>query len=134
MNTPTEPGCYWWTWEGGRSEVLQVEQFPDGMLVVLGQCRNVPPSPADSDKWCVEMDRFMRGAKGVWGPRFPGPVQLAAMRELAAREPLCKAPDDCPPDKFDCAYCDHLVPGGDPELHDPDCPWLLAQEPRGEKP
>jgi len=79
MNAPTEPGHYWWIGEGHAPIVVEVDRFPDGMLVVVGPSRT-------GAAWCIEMQRFLAGAKGAFGPRIPGPEQLEAMHELASAD------------------------------------------------
>ena len=92
MSIPTKPGTYYWR-KANHCRWRLVTVRPTGEYGVENY-----PDPCGP---LLELETW--GDGGEWGPRIPSPDRLKAMEELAAEEPLAKAP--------------------------PDCPWLRAQEP-----
>ncbi len=142
MSTHTETGTYYWR----RSPV-----FPWRFAVVRANGEYGITDTHAPDGPLLEMETS--GYSGEWGPRIPGPEQLAAMREMAETDPTyldTEARWQAPP-PYDTRYgadlchvrvCGHC--NADPEYvppdtpsgvgyyevrnHAPDCPWLRAQE------
>ena len=110
MPIPTEAGHYWFRWGIGEWQCATV-------LLAYG----VPVAWIGHERYDNE-----RAADGIWGPRIPGPARLAALEELAAKEPLGY-------DALEfviCCYCHAVMPNDQAEasFHKPVCPWQRAQE------
>jgi len=73
---------------------------------------------SDMVEVCAHEDGCAHGGSGY--RTLPSPARLAALEELAAKEPVEMAEGWAR-----CHYCHSLV--GDICLHSPDCPWLRAQ-------
>ena len=123
MPTPTEEGLYYW-------------RFPHGHRWWPVQLTVFPAFDADGEDFLVRflllhelsgrrlqkrmsgiLDAYQMG--GTWGERIPDSPTLKAMREVVAIDPH---------DNGDCCPLCHCWSTDDPP-HDPDCPWLRAQDP-----
>ena len=111
---PDKPGWYWWTTN------------PDDEGHTLTVCRCV--AMANGKAWAFPAQGVVWGhgppesVGGEWGPAIPAPDRLKAMEELAAEEPWTMKQEDY------CHYCSGYPCRKSGGPHDPDCPWLRAQE------
>jgi len=118
--TPTKAGFYWYTPLVG-AEVL-VEILPGLLARGVGATALIP----------------VEALGGEFGERIPSSATLAALRELAAKDPLID--DDWGGGFPFCHYCGGVEcgDGPDPDVppyrihHHADCPYPKAQEKRDE--
>ena len=133
MPTPTEEGLYYW-------------RFPHGHRWWPVQLTVFPAFDADGEDFLVRflllhelsgrrlqkrmsgiLDAYQMG--GTWGERIPDSPTLKAMREMM------EYGWEDHSDEGGCRYCDGWycreedADGRQVFGHDPDCPWLRAQEP-----
>ena len=112
MNTPTEPGYYWWTPPRGKPRIAEAVRA-HGMLMA-----DIEPGTP----WFT----LLEAVKGEWGPRIPAPDRLRAMEEVCEREPVANTGY--------ARFCDiclsHAVDENDMIVHAPTCPWPRARPPK----
>ena len=111
MSVPTEPGWSWWRhprYRNGKWTITRVRAAHAGVGLM-----HSPWGGSICHSW-----RAVPG-EGEWGERIPDNDTLKAMREILAEGPWVHHQQDAP-------WC--LICHADSPTHDPDCPWLRAQE------
>lgn len=101
MPTPTKPGWYWWRLTDDQP--WQLAEVPEG-------------------DFTPDWDRYILGH---WGEAIPDNETLKAMKTVCRAWPFIYVGTS-----RRCQYCGILSPDLDlaNPPHDPDCPWLRAQE------
>ena len=115
MPIPSEPGWYWW-------RATPTGEWVPALLHISG----IPQMRTPHTRMTAWVSPCEWGDAQEWGPRIPGRARLAALEELAAKEPLGY-------DALEfviCCYCHAVMPNDQPEasFHKATCPWQRAQE------
>ena len=127
MPTPTEPGQYWWAPPTDWRMLDQIVQVSAARVM-----SDVDATSSSAGSLCAQslvqpcmpLEEWVRG---TWGERIPDSPTLKAMREMMAKEHTMWL--DADTDRRACCYCEGVSgPDGAKVDHDPDCPWLRAQE------